>query len=187
MTTRALLLLLTAALMPGMAAAQRAPAANHRPPPTVTPEAAHVARYGHSGLAGVTTHADSVAVIAFVHTLQAAVARDDRRAVARMIRFPLTAWDGRRSRPVRNAAEMAALYPRVFSPGLRRDIAAVTVDSLFSNWQGVMFASGRVWFDRDQAGRLAIYCINPPIGVSLARHRPARRHRARRHRDERPA
>jgi hypothetical protein len=69
---------------------------------------------------------------------------------------------------------MAALYPRVFSPDLRRYIAAVTVDSLFSNWQGIMFASGRVWFDRVQAGRLAIYSINPPIDVSPAEHRRVR-------------
>jgi hypothetical protein len=170
-----LLLLLFLALMPEMATAQRTPTPRRRPIPAQTAEEAHVARYGHSGLAYFTTHADSAAVIAFVRTLQAAVARDDRRAVARLVRFPLTAWDGRRSRSVRSAAEMAALYPRVFSPGLRRDIAAVTVDSLFANWSGTMFARGRVWFDRDQAGRMGIFCIDPPIEVPLARHRRAGR------------
>jgi hypothetical protein len=36
-------------------------------------------------------------------------------------------------------------------------------------------ARGRVWFDRNQAGRMGIFCIDPPIEVSLAQHRRAGR------------
>jgi hypothetical protein len=173
---RPALLLLAATLAPTTATAQRATAADHRSPRASfdnTAGAAHVARYGHSGLAHVITHGDSVAVIAFVRALQAAVARDDRRAVTRMVHYPAAVWDGRRSRVVRNASAFAAVYARVFSPSLRRDIAAVTVDGLFANWQGVMLASGHVWFDRNQAGWFGILTVNPPIGVALSRQRRA--------------
>jgi len=124
---------------------------------------AHIRRYGDTGLAGLT-RADSLAAMRFVRALQAAVAREDRRAVARMVSYPLRAWDGRRSRLVRGPGELMALYPRLFTPSLRRDIAAVTIDSLFANWQGVMFATGRVWFIRPADGRpYEIITINRPM------------------------
>lgn len=132
---------------------------------------AQAAAPAHSGLAYLTTHAESAAVLRFVDELQAAVARGDRAAVAAMVRYPAAVWDGRRTRRVGSSAALLRLYPRVFTPALRRDIAAVTVDSLFANYQGVMFAGGRVWFYPDTAGPTRVITINPPVPPPRASER----------------
>lgn len=132
------------------------------------PAAAQATTRAHSGLAPTTTQAESAAVLAFLGSLQAAVRRGDRRAVAGLIEYPPTGiglWDGRRYRRPRTAAAFLRLYPCIFSPGLRRDLAAVTVDSLFANADGVMFANGRVWFRRTgprATGPYRIVTVNRP-------------------------
>ena len=106
------------------------------------------------------------AVMTFVDSLRAAVGRDDRQSVAALVAYPARVWDGRRSQHVRSAAAFVRLYPGVVTPDLRRDLAAVTPDSLFSNWQGVMFAAGRVWLrrtGRDGAGPYRVVTINRPV------------------------
>ncbi len=109
---------------------------------------------------------DSAATMAFVDSLRAAVGRDDRRAVAALIAYPARIWDGQHARRVENARAFMRLYPRVVTPELQRDLAAVRPDSLFANWQGVMFTSGRVWFrrtGRDGAGPYRVVTINRPV------------------------
>jgi hypothetical protein len=80
-----------------------------------------------------------------------------------MLDYPLLAWDGTQNRRIRSEAEFLQQYDAIVSPALRRSIATVTVDSLFSNWQGVMLDNGRVWFHTVSPGVLKIATINAPI------------------------
>ena len=121
-----------------------------------------------SGLSVDVSHTDSGTVQRFVDSLHAIVRRSDRRALARLLDYPILAWDGAQNRRIRSEAEFLQRYDAIVSPALRRSIAAVTVDSLFSNWQGVMFDNGRVWFHTVSPGVLKIATINAPI-------RPAKR------------
>jgi hypothetical protein len=116
-----------------------------------------------SGLSVDASDTDSGTVLRFVDSLQAIVRRSDRRALARMLDYPVLAWDGTQNRRIRSDAEFLQRYDAIVSPSLRRSIATVTVDSLFSNWQGVMFDSGRVWFHTVSPGILKIATINAPI------------------------
>ncbi|GJG88060.1 hypothetical protein tb265_32410 [Gemmatimonadetes bacterium T265] len=130
------------------------------------------------GLPVVAAQTDSADAVAFLDTLQTAVARDDRRAVAALVAYPARLWDGRRTQRVRSVGAFLHVYPQVMSNGLRRDVAAATADSLFTNWQGVMFARGRVWFRRTgarSAGPYRVVTINAPVSAPRAAPSRARR------------
>jgi hypothetical protein len=102
------------------------------------------------------------AVAAFLPRLQKAVAADDRKAVAALVRFPLRAWDGRRSVSIPDRRALGARYGAIFTADLRKVVADARVDTAFANWQGVMWESGRIWIAPDEAGTLRIITINAP-------------------------
>lgn len=112
---------------------------------------------------------DSVTVLRFVYSLKSAVESGDRGRVAEMIDYPIVAWDGSRNRTIRTRANFLSRYTDIFSPALRGAVAAVEIDSLFANWQGVMFDNGRVWFHTVAPGVLKIATINRPIDVGRRR------------------
>ncbi len=99
-------------------------------------------------------------VSAFLARLQKTVASDDRAAVAKLVEFPLRAWNGKATGAVRNRQEFLAQYPRIFTASLKQTIAAAKVEQAFANWQGVMFDRGRFWIRPDDAGTLEIVSIN---------------------------
>lgn len=99
-------------------------------------------------------------VSAFLARLQKAVATDDRAAVAKLVAFPLRAWNGKATVSIRNRQEFLAQYPKIFTASLQQTIAAAKVEQAFANWQGVMFDSGRFWIRPDGAGTLQIVTIN---------------------------
>jgi hypothetical protein len=71
---------------------------------------------------------DDRAAAAFLRRLQQAVARDDRAAIASMIRYPLTVFAGGVRIPVTDADDLVRSYEAVFSPALKiviRDAAFV--------------------------------------------------------------
>lgn len=105
----------------------------------------------------------------FLASLQKAVAQDDRQAVAALFSCPCTVWDGRRSLKLKRASEVPAHYDALFTPELKKTIAAAGPSDLFSNWQGVMLGDGRVWLSPATAtGQLFLTAINPPASVSAS-------------------
>jgi len=112
---------------------------------------------------------DSMTVLRFIDSLKSAVERGDRVRVAEMIDYPIVAWDGARNRTISTRADFQSRYRAIFSPALRRAVAAVEMDSLFANWQGVMFDNGRVWFHTVAPGVLKIATINRPIDAAPRR------------------
>ena len=121
-----------------------------------------------AGLHVDVSNTDSATVLRFVDTLKAVVARNDRRAAARLMDYPLEVWDGAKYRHVRSERSFLARYDAFLPRALQRTIASLTIDSLFSNWQGIMFDNGRVWFHAVPSGALKIATINAPVDTLLA-------------------
>ncbi|MFZ3121564.1 MAG: hypothetical protein WA159_24970 [Variovorax sp.] len=105
----------------------------------------------------------------FLESLQEAVARDDRQAVAALFSCPCTVWDGRRSVKLKRASDVPSHYDALFTPELKKMIAAARPADLFSNWQGVMLGDGRMWLSPAPAtGQLFLTTINAPAPTSPA-------------------
>lgn len=84
--------------------------------------------------------------LAFFQTLKDSVVRDDKKAVAGLLYYPLDVFDGRRRRVVRTPAEFLKRYHEVFNENVIRAVKAQEPAALFANWRGVMLGNGQVWF-----------------------------------------
>jgi hypothetical protein len=88
---------------------------------------------------------DEKRVAAFVTALQDAVRDDDKQAVAKLVRYPITApIDGKRTRIAKPDA-FVANYDRILTPKHREVILRAKPNTLFANAQGVMFGDGEIW------------------------------------------
>jgi len=105
---------------------------------------------------------------AFLVALQKAVASDDRRKVASMIRYPLVAPAGRRNLLFRTPASLAASYQLIFTAALKKTIAEARTECLFANWKGVMIHDGEIWMGARSNGDLQIIAINSPAAEGRA-------------------
>jgi hypothetical protein len=120
---------------------------------------------------------DERSAAAFVRGLQQAVARDDRRAVAAMIRYPLTVFAGGVRIPVSDASDLERSYEAVFSPTLKLVIAQATLPG-----KGRPAGSGAIVIGTDRVviagdaveielvgGRLLITGIHAPLTAAAPR------------------
>ena len=116
---------------------------------------------------------DSATVARFIAQLQHAAATNDSVAIADLIDYEnnVGLWDGRQANHVSNRRQFLRAYHKIFDRQLRAEIATVTPDSLFANYQGVMFNRGRVWAYPSAQGQLLIITINEPIQRWLRRRR----------------
>jgi len=71
---------------------------------------------------------DTRSLAAVVRELQRDVARDDRAAVSRLIRYPLLVFAGGVRIPIDDAESLLARYDAVFSPAVKAVIARPTID-----------------------------------------------------------
>ena len=99
----------------------------------------------------------------FLENLQQAVAADDAAGVAMLGRYPAEVVIDKKRRRVRTRPEMEKLYAQVFTPCLKRVVAAARTEDLFANWQGVNLGQGAMWFGMQANGRIAFFTINGPM------------------------
>jgi hypothetical protein len=99
----------------------------------------------------------------FLEDFQKAVAADDAAQVAAMGRYPADVVIAKKKRRVKSRDEMQKLYPEIFTPCLKRVIAATKPEDLFANYQGVMLGGGAVWFGLQGSHRILFYTINGPL------------------------
>jgi hypothetical protein len=104
------------------------------------------------------------AVEAFLGALQKAVASDDRRKVATLIRYPIAASTRDGDVTFKTPDAFLASYELVFTLRLKKTIAQARKDCLFTNWQGAMIHDGEIWFNPLPTGDLKITRINGPVG-----------------------
>jgi hypothetical protein len=104
------------------------------------------------------------AVKAFLVALQKAVASDDKRKVASMVRYPIYAWARDRDVRFRTPASLVASYELIFTAPLKKTIAEARMECLFTNWKGIMIHDGEIWMNALHPGVLKIIRINRPVG-----------------------
>lgn len=101
----------------------------------------------------------------FLQTLQAAVAADDRAAVAKLVRFPLVASDEKHSIYMEGPSQFVKVYPQVFGPTLKRVIADASADNIAADFHGVMISADKVWLRivDDELKIVAVSAIDAPV------------------------
>lgn len=86
-------------------------------------------------------------VAVFLEDLKQAVANDDRKKVASMIRYPFATYDlGEKVKDYPAPEDVIADYDQLFKPQVKEAVANATMDNLFANQQGGMIGQGQIWF-----------------------------------------
>ncbi len=78
-----------------------------------------------------------------------AVQREDRKAAARLIRYPIRIDTAAGQRRYTSAEQLLADYDLIFTPGFRELIAQGLPRHMFVRDQGAMLGHGQVWFGAD--------------------------------------
>ncbi len=105
-------------------------------------------------------------VIQFLATLQQAVGRDDRPAVAALVAYPITVRIDGAATILADPPAFIERYPQVITERVRAAIEAAEPATLFTNWQGVRIGRGELWFagvyeDGAETYDVLIIAINP--------------------------
>lgn len=102
---------------------------------------------------------------AFLADLQAATAREDKKAVATMVAYPFKTRVAGKDMTFENATGLQKAYDDVFTPGVLAAIKSQTYENLFANDMGVMIGNGEVWYSGISEGddaAIKIIGINQP-------------------------
>ncbi len=106
-------------------------------------------------------------VESFLDSLKAAVANDDRRAVASLVSYPIRVQLDGQDTMIASADDFVARYPDIVNDNVKSAVLAQEAAELFVNWQGVMIGRGEVWFSAvyedprdDETYHLRIIAIN---------------------------
>lgn len=114
---------------------------------------------------------DAARVRTRFEALQAAVATEDRAALALQVSFPLRVA----GRKVRAAEEMWRDYRAIWTPAVQRVVLAQRFEDLFVNVHGVMIGDGVVWFAGVCAdGSPGTACAAPKVLVTAVNPDAAR-------------
>jgi|GEM_PF-1555854 len=81
----------------------------------------------------------------FIRAFQDAVRQNDPAKVGFFIRYPIAVTLGDKDIWLRSAKDFIKYYPQIFTPQMRATVINQDYETLFSNWQGVMFGHGAVW------------------------------------------
>ena len=105
---------------------------------------------------------------AFLSHLQTAVRGNDRRAILKLIAFPLRVNAGGASRLYRSRQEVERDFDSIFTPKVRQAILEQRADRLFIRDLGAMIGDGELWFDQTcvdaecwSPGPVRIKAVNP--------------------------
>lgn len=102
---------------------------------------------------------DPAAFHAFFFKLQQAVAKNDKKAVASMMSYPLNVNTNGKKYKFRTPARFIAKYDSILTPEIKRTLGYAIEEELFANWRGVMVGGGDLWIGQFE-DRLAVYAIN---------------------------
>ena len=105
---------------------------------------------------------DPKAFIKMFEVVKAAVAADEKAAVAELVLFPLQV-NGETPAKIKSKEEFIAKYDQIMTKPVKDALAAQKVDELFVRDQGVMVGDGELWFGAS-AGEPQVYgmiAVNP--------------------------
>ena len=103
--------------------------------------------------------------VSLYYKLKGAMARDDRAAVASLVKYPLTIGRGRARRQIRNASGFVTNYDAIVNGCIKATVQRQKMGQLFCRDQGVMFGDGAVWVS------------NGPTDLQVIHAQPGRLHR----------
>lgn len=89
---------------------------------------------------------DDVEVEANAQAFWMAVKKYDKRAVARLIAYPMIVQVGGRRENIPDEETLLKSYDKIFTKAFRKAILATTPHNMFANYSGIMLGSGIVWF-----------------------------------------
>lgn len=102
---------------------------------------------------------DPAAFHTFFIKLQQAVAKNDKKAVASMISYPLNVNTNGKTYKFQTPARFIAKYDSIMTPEVKRTLGYAIEEDLFANWQGVMVGNGQLWISQFD-GKIAVYAVN---------------------------
>ena len=118
-------------------------------------------------VAGLKEHEVEV----FFNSFKEAVAKGDKRRVARMVSYPLVAeLSSNRTVKISSPARFIKLYDRIFDDKFKQLIAQTEFKDLWANYSGVATPGGAVWINGIMKNRtdvdkyeIKITTLNGPI------------------------
>jgi hypothetical protein len=106
-----------------------------------------VAQAGNCTQTDSSTRPDCPRALAFFHSFQSALQKDDRQAIASLVTYPvLTSLHHKRIR-ITKRTQLLAHFDDIFDEGVRCSILNATEKDVWGNWQGFTVGGGPVWFD----------------------------------------
>lgn len=112
-------------------------------------------------VAGIT---DAEAFEQFYRKLQKWVNDENRKAVARHVKYPLRVNKGGQSRFVDSEKQFLDEYDQIMTEKVRHALLQQDVRDTFVNFQGVMVGNGELWL-RQSGDKFVIVAINQEAAV----------------------
>ena len=97
---------------------------------------------------------------AFLTSLQQALTRGDRAAIASMLRYPVLVGGVRGIHSVVTPAQFLRHYSSIMTSGVKAAVMGQSAECLFANWRGVMIGKGEVWIEVGLNKNLKIETFN---------------------------
>jgi hypothetical protein len=107
-------------------------------PTTVVP-ATQEGKYANAGL-------KDAEVIQFFKSLQQALDKGDKQAIASMVSYPISVIINGRRQSIKNDASMIKNFDYVFDKRLSEFLVQTKIEQLWSRDQGVATPGGEIWF-----------------------------------------
>jgi len=129
-------------------------------------QAPNVARQGRANEMGYLAKPASPDAIIdpngeFLSRLQAGLKANDRRAIIRLIGFPLRVTYDDGVRIYRSSRELERDFDEIFSSRVRSSVLKQRLDALVSRDRGRLTGNGRIWFGQSSDGSIRIREIDP--------------------------
>ena len=90
---------------------------------------------------------DCLRAVAFFHTLQTAIIKDDRKAVAEMMEYPFLTFINHKKVHILTPVRLLQHFDEIFNKQVRCEIKGATDENVWGNWQGFTIKGGAIWFD----------------------------------------
>ncbi|OPA75279.1 hypothetical protein BVG16_22035 [Paenibacillus selenitireducens] len=102
---------------------------------------------------------DPAALHKYIGKLQQAVAKNNRKAVAALMSYPLQVNKQGKSKLIQSKKQFMKNYDHIMTSQVKKKLLAQQLDQLFVNSEGVMIGDGEMWIS--QFGKtIAVYAMN---------------------------
>lgn len=120
-------------------------------------------RIGKSCNLAITGGPGKESFLAFDRELRVALSKQDPVAMSLLVYFPLKVNHAGTTISIEDPATLQARFQEIFPASVRSTVLDQELETVFCNWSGIMYGSGRVWI-RALEQRYALSTINLPDG-----------------------